>query len=76
MIGSHDEVKGQNDTPGRIMATFESDGVKAEFDRIKACGALVVAEPYQPDKDKSADTWLATLADPDGNYFQLTTPWK
>ncbi len=20
--------------------------------------------------------WIATLADPDGNYFQLMTPWE
>jgi len=75
MIGPHSEVKGKNHTPGRIMITFESDDVPAEFDRIKAAGAEVIAKPYLPGKDNK-DMWLATFADPDGNYFQLATPWK
>lgn len=76
MIGSHSEVKGKNTTPGRIMFTVVSDDVRADFETIKAIGAEVVAEPYQPGKDDDSDMWLATLADPDGNYFQLATPWK
>ncbi|MDB5163443.1 MAG: hypothetical protein JWS12_60 [Candidatus Saccharibacteria bacterium] len=75
MIGSHSEVKGSNDMPGRIMITFETKDVQKEFDRIQSLGAKVVAKPYQPNKDNS-DMWLATFADPDGNYFQLTPPWK
>ncbi len=76
MIGGHSEVKGSNNVPGRLMMAFECDDIKADFARIKELGAKVVAEPYQPNKDTSPDTWLATLADPDGNYFQLATPWK
>ena len=76
MIGPHSEVKGQNQTPGRIMIVLETDDIQGEFRRVKDVGASVVAEPYQPDKEKNPDTWLATLADPDGNYFQLSTPWK
>lgn len=76
VIGPHSEVKGVNDSPGRIMMTFETEDLQAEFARIKDCGAKVIAEPYQPSKDDNPDTWLATLADPDGNYFQLATPWK
>jgi predicted enzyme related to lactoylglutathione lyase len=76
MIGSHSEVKGKNDTPGRIMIVVETDDVQSEFARIKALGSEVIAEPYQPNKDKNPETWLATFADPDGNYFQLTKPWK
>lgn len=75
MIGPHSEVKGSNDMPGRIMITFEVDDVPKEFDRIKASGAKVIAKPYKPGKD-STDMWLATFADPDGNYFQLAPPWK
>jgi len=75
MIGSHSEVKGSNDMPGRMMIMVETDDVKGEFDRIKELGAKVVAEPYVPNKDDS-DMWLATFADPDGNYFQLASPWK
>ena len=76
MIGPHSEVKGKNSTPGRILIVLQSDDVRGEFEKIKTTGAEIVAEPYQPDKDKSADTWLATFADPDGNYLQLMTPWK
>ena len=76
MVGPHSEVKGKNDTPGRIMTTIDCEDVKKEFDRMKELGATVVAQPYQPGKDKKAEVWLATLADPDGNYFQLATPWK
>ena len=76
MIGSHSEVSGKNDMPARIMMTLQSDDLQNECARIKELGAKVIAEPYQPDKEGSPDTWLATFADPDGNYFQLATPWK
>lgn len=76
MIGTHSEVKGSNQSPGRIMMAFDADDIHKEFDRIKAAGAKIVAEPYQPSKDDNPDAWLATFADPDGNYFQLATPWK
>ncbi len=76
MIGPHSEVKGTNQSPGRIIINIDSEDVKADFERIKAVGAAVVAEPYQPKAEDNPDTWLATLADPDGNYFQLATPWK
>ena len=52
------------------MINFETTQVKEEFERIKAAGAAVIREPYQI----GGTGWIATLADPDGNYFQLTTP--
>ena len=73
-IGAHDKVAGKSQNPERIMFNFETEAVKGEFDRIKALGAEIIAEPYQPDEDPSA--WIATLADIDGNYFQLVTPFK
>lgn len=75
MIGPHSEVKGTSRTPARIIIGFEVADVKKEFERIKKLDAEVVAKPYQP-SDKDPDIWLATFADPDGNYFQLATPWK
>lgn len=74
VIGEHSEVKGKNDTPGRIMTNWVVDDVKQEFERIADLGAEVVAEPYTPEGMK--DMWLATFADPDGNYFQLSSPWQ
>jgi predicted enzyme related to lactoylglutathione lyase len=70
-VGEHSEVKGASQEPQRIMINLETKEVKAEFDRIKALGATVVKEPYE-----MSGAWIATLADPDGNYFQLMTPWE
>lgn len=72
-IGPHSDVKGANAQPGRIMLNFATVDVLAEFERIKALGAQVVAEPYEP--GGGAGMLMCTFADPDGNYFQLSTPW-
>jgi len=72
-IGPHDKVKGKSTNPERIMFNFETDDVKSEFERVKGLGAPVIAEPYHPGEEP--DMWIATFADPDGNYFQLVTPW-
>ena len=40
---------------------------------MRDAGAIVVREPYE--FEGMAGTWIATLADPDNNYFQLTTPF-
>jgi predicted enzyme related to lactoylglutathione lyase len=70
-IGFHDKVKGENKNPERIILNFETKEVKEEFERIKTIGATVIKAPYE-----MGDMWIATLADPDGNYFQLMTPWE
>ena len=36
---------------------------------VEGIGATVIREPYE-----MGGGWLATLADPEGNYFQLVTP--
>lgn len=72
-VGPHSEVKGKNPSPGRIIFNVETNDVEGEFERMKGQGAEVVAEPYHPGGMESMT--LATLADPDGNYFQLSTPW-
>ena len=54
-VGPHDEVKGKNAHPGRIIWNIESPDVRGDFDRFKAAGATVVAEPYgygMPDVDR------------------------
>ena len=77
MIGPHDEVHGANKEPGRVIWNFESDDVKAEFERIRAAGATVVREPYNPMGENSdQEFYLATFADPDGNYFQIGSPMQ
>jgi predicted enzyme related to lactoylglutathione lyase len=71
-IGPHSEVHGKNTAPGRIIWNIESDDVQGDFDRLKAAGAVVIREPYS--FEGLPDTWIATLADPDDNYFQLISP--
>jgi predicted enzyme related to lactoylglutathione lyase len=76
IIGPHSEVHGKNNEPGRSMFMIETDDVPGEFKHIKDLGAEVVAEPYHPDMADDSKMWLATFADPDGNYFQLSSPMK
>lgn len=68
-ILDHSEMGGSTKDPGRVMFNFETAQVKEEFERIKSAGAAVIREPYE-----MGGGWIATLADPDGNYFQLVNP--
>jgi predicted enzyme related to lactoylglutathione lyase len=70
-IIEHSEVKGRASEPQRVILNVEAQDVQKEFDRIKAAGATVVKDPYE-----LQGVWIATLADPDGNYFQLMSPWE
>jgi len=74
MVGAHDQVKGGNASPGRIIWNLESADVPAEFDRMRSAGAIVVQEPYHP--AEGMEGWIATFSDPDDNYFQLMSPMK
>jgi predicted enzyme related to lactoylglutathione lyase len=74
-VGPHSEVHGKNKEPGRVIWNIETTDVKGDFDKLKAAGAIVVREPYTFDEMPDlTDAWIATLADPDDNYFQLMTP--
>jgi predicted enzyme related to lactoylglutathione lyase len=73
-IGPHSEVKGRNTAPGRIIWNIESADVAGDFARMKAAGAIVVTEPYE--FEGTPTTTIATLADPDDNYFQLMSPME
>ena len=70
-VGPHSEVHGANPEPGRIIWNIESDDVRGDFARMKAAGATVIREPYE--FDEAPGYAIATLADPDNNYFQLVT---
>ena len=65
----HSEMAGNTKDPGRVMFNFETSQVEEEFERIKALGGVVIKAPYE-----IGEGWIATLADPDGNYFQLVSP--
>lgn len=73
-IGPHDGVKGRSAHPGRIIWNMESQDVQADFDRLKAAGAIVIAEPYG--FEGADDSSIATFADPDDNYFQIMSPMQ
>ncbi len=72
-IGPHTEVKGRSPQPGRIILNFETADVKGDFERFKAAGAIVVADPYTYEDEPG---FIATFEDPDGNYFQLMSPME
>jgi predicted enzyme related to lactoylglutathione lyase len=70
-IGEHSEVKGKAKEPARIILNLETKAVKEEFERLKNMNVTVIKEPYE-----MGGGWIATLADPDGNFVQLMTPWE
>ncbi len=70
-IGHHSKMVGKTTEPGRVMFNMETTEVKEEFERIKSYGTTVIKEPYD-----MGGSWIATFADPDGNYFQLMSPWE
>ena len=72
-VGPHSEVHGQNPQPGRLLWNLETTDVPGDFARMQAAGAIVVREPYTFEGG-DPNGWVATLADPDGNYFQLQSP--
>ena len=71
-LGTHSEAKDAAKEPFRVMYNLETSDVAGEFERIKQAGATVVKEPY----DAGENMMIATFADPEGNYFQLMSPWK
>jgi predicted enzyme related to lactoylglutathione lyase len=74
-VGPHDQVKGRNAHPGRIIWNIESPDVKGDFERFKAAGATVIAEPYNLGEG-APEGLIATFSDPDDNYFQLMSPMQ
>jgi predicted enzyme related to lactoylglutathione lyase len=71
-VGPHDQVKGKNPSPGRVIWNIETPDVQGEFERLKAAGGTVVQEPYNPGEE--GEMLIATFSDPDDNYFQLMSP--
>ena len=71
-VSDHSELNGPAKEPQRILLNFDTKDVKGEFERLKALGLTIIQEPYAT--GGRSDYWVATLADPDGNLVQLTTP--
>ena len=72
-VGPHSEVKGRSTQPGRLILNIETADVKGDFEKFKAAGATIVAEPYSFEEQPG---FIATFEDPDGNYFQLMSPME
>ena len=70
-VGPHAEITGAAKEPARMLLGLTTTEVTEEFARLKGIGAGAVAEPYQMEGNPG---WIATLADPDGIYFQLMSP--
>ncbi len=66
---SHSETNGKTKDPGRLIINYETAQVKEEFERVKSLGGTVVHEP-----DEMGNGFIATLSDPDCNYFQPMSP--
>ena len=73
-VGPHDQVTGKSAQPGRVIWNLESADVQGDFARLKTAGATVVREPYSMSEGYVG--WIATLSDPDDNYFQLMSPMQ
>ena len=73
-VGPHSEVHGRNPSPGRLIWNISTPDVQTVFDKFKAAGATVIAEPYS--FEGAPGSWIATFEDPDGNYFQIQTPFE
>lgn len=71
-FGPHSEVKGMAAEPQRVMISIEDADVSAAFDKLIAAGGTVIAKPHNPGEEK--EFWQATVADPEGNYLQLSSP--
>ena len=71
-IMGHSDVSGPNKHPQRMFFDLQVDDVRLAFQRIVALGATVVQAPYDY-SDEAVSFTLATLADIDGNYFQLVS---
>ena len=70
-VGPHDQVKGRNSEPGRLIWNIQTPDVRGEFEKLKAAGATVVKGPYQIGEAPGQKIWISTFSDPDDNYFQL-----
>lgn len=70
-LGEHSEVQGRSKEPARVILNLETPAVREEFARLKQFGVTVIKEPYDMEGG-----WIATLADPDGNYIQLMSPFE
>ena len=66
-ILDHSEIKGKNQEPARVMFNLEVDDIEKEVARLDKLDV----EKHQDIYHIEGYGLIATLKDPDGNYFQL-----
>ena len=71
-VARHSAVAGPAPQPERLFFDLFVDDVDGEFRRLTGLGARSVQAPYSF-ADGEVRFRLATLADPDGNLFQLVS---
>ncbi len=65
-LGTHSEVHGKAKEPQRHIVGLETDGIKAEYARLKGAGVEFLEEPQE-----GGPVSFATFRDPEGNLLQL-----
>jgi uncharacterized glyoxalase superfamily protein PhnB len=71
-IGHHDQVKGKNKDPLRIMFNLNVDSVQEWYERVEKAGCEIIQEPIEaPFSTKEDLFYVCTWLDPDGNCFQF-----
>lgn len=66
-VAVHDEVRGKNEDPLRIMVNFAVGDIQRAYERLGSAGVNFSRTPEQ----ESWGGWIATFQDPDGNTLQL-----
>ena len=66
-IADHSGVKGKTNEGKRILLNFEVDNIDEESKRLMNASVKVVQGKYHVE----GYGWVATMEDPDGNYFQI-----
>lgn len=66
-IMDHSDIHGKSKEPKRMFFNIEVDDIEKEVARLKSHKVRVVADTYHV-QDYGL---IATLEDPDGNYFQF-----
>lgn len=66
-ITKHQDVKGKNSQPERIILNLEVDNIEEDVKRLDGSGVKKIQDLYHVE----GYGLIATYEDPDGNYFQL-----
>ncbi len=66
-ITKHEDVKGKNSQPERVILNLEVDNIEEDAKRLDGLSVKKIQDVYHVE----GYGLIATYEDPDGNYFQL-----